>query len=108
VTPAEVSALLVAVGAVDDRIADDEPRVQAWHAILDPRVTLAHARDAVVEHYRRESRLIMPADVNLYAKARRDREREQSERVALEAGPRGVPMPAESRAQLDRMLGRKS
>jgi hypothetical protein len=107
VTPSEVSALLLAVAAVDDRVSHDDARVQAWHAILDDRTSLDHARDAVVEHYRRETRVIMPADVNTYAKSRRDREREESERLALEAGPRGVPMPPEIRAQLDRMLGRK-
>lgn len=106
-TPSEVSALLLAVNAVDDRVTHDDARVQGWHGILDERVTLAHARDAVVEHYRRETRSIMPADVNTYAKARREREREDAERRALEAGPRGVPMPPEVRVQLDRMLGRK-
>lgn len=103
----EVAALLLAVKAVDDRITNDDARVQAWAAILDERVTFAHARDAVVAHYRRETRPIMPADVNAHAKALRDREHEQQERLALTAGG-GVPMPPEIRARLDAMLGRKS
>lgn len=104
----EVAALLLAVKAVDDRITNDDARVQAWAAILDERVTFAHARDAVVAHYRRETRSIMPADVNAHAKSLRDREHEEQQRHALTAEARGVPMPAEIRARLDTMLGRKS
>lgn len=105
-TPAEVSALLLAVRAVDDRIADDDARVAAWSAILDDRVTLEHARQAVVAHYRQQTRVIMPADVNAHAKALRDREHEQQQRMALTSGD-GVPMPPEIRQRLDAMLGRK-
>ncbi len=103
----EVAALLLAVKAVDDRITNDDARVKAWAAILDDRVTFAHARDALVAHYRRETRPIMPADVNAHAKALRDREHEQQERLAITSGG-GVPMPPEIRARLDAMLGRKS
>jgi hypothetical protein len=101
----EVAALLLAVKAVDDRVTNDDARVQAWAAILDERVTFAHARDAVVAHYRRETRTIMPADVNAHAKALRDREHEATERAAITAGP-GVPMPPEVRARLDKILGK--
>lgn len=101
----EVAALLLAVKAVDDRVTNDDARVQAWAAILDERVTFAHARDAVVAHYRRETRPIMPADVNAHAKALRDREHEAIERAAITAGA-GVPMPPEVRARLDAILGR--
>lgn len=105
-TPAEVSALLVAIRAVDDRIADDDARVAAWSAILDSRVTFAHARDAVVAHYRRETRVIMPADVNTHARSLRQREFEEQSRKAITGG-QGVPMPPEVRARLDALLGRK-
>ena len=105
-TPAEVSALLLAIRAVDDRIADDDARVAAWSAILDSRVTFAHARDAVVAHYRRETRVIMPADVNVHARSLRQREFEEQSRKAITGG-QGVPMPPEVRARLDALLGRK-
>jgi hypothetical protein len=105
-TPAEVSALLLAIRAVDDRIADDDARVAAWSAILDSRVTFAHAKDAVIQHYRRETRTIMPADVNAHAKGLRQREHEERTRAAITAG-KGVPMPPEVRARLDALLGRK-
>lgn len=105
-TPAEVSALLLAIRAVDDRIADDDARVAAWSAILDSRVTFAHAKDAVIQHYRRETRVIMPADVNAHAKALRQREHEERTRAAITAGT-GVPMPPEVRQRLDALLGRK-
>lgn len=105
-TPAEVSALLLAIRAVDDRIADDDARVAAWSAILDSRVTFAHAKDAVIQHYRRETRVIMPADVNAHAKALRQREHEEHTRRAITGG-QGVPMPPEVRARLDALLGRK-
>jgi hypothetical protein len=101
----EVAALLLAVKAVDDRVTNDDARVQAWAAILHDKVTLDHARDAVVAHYARETRPIMPADVNAHAKALRDRQREEQERLALTAGA-GVPMPPEVRARLDAILGR--
>lgn len=104
-TPAEVSALLVAVRAVDDRIADDDARVAAWAAILDPRVTIDHAKDAVIQHYRRETRVIMPADVNTHAKTLRQREHEETDRRAITSG-QGVPMPPEIRARLNAVLGR--
>lgn len=103
----EVAALLLAVKAVDDRITNDDARVKAWAAILDERVTFAHARDALVAHYRRETRPIMPADVNAHAKALRDREHEHEQRLAITSSA-GVPMPPEIRARLDAMLGRKS
>lgn len=104
-TPAEVSALLLAIRAVDDRIADDDARVAAWCAILDSRVTFAHGKSAVVDHYRRETRVIMPADVNAHARALRQREFDQRSRAALTAGS-GVPMPPEVREKLDALLGR--
>jgi hypothetical protein len=105
-TPAEVSALLLAIRAVDDRIADDDARVAAWSAILDSRVTFAHAKDAVIQHYRRETRVIMPADVNAHAKGLRQREHDERVRRAITAGT-GVPMPPEVRQRLDALLGRK-
>jgi hypothetical protein len=105
-TPAEVSALLLAIRAVDDRIADDDARVAAWSAILDSRVTFADAKDAVIQHYRRETRVIMPADVNAHAKGLRQREHEERTRRAITAGG-GVPMPPEVRQRLDALLGRK-
>lgn len=104
-TPAEVSALLVAVRSVDDRIADDDARVAAWSAILDSRVTVEHGLDAVVSHYKRETRVIMPADVNLHAKGLRQREVEARQQQEITSG-QGVPMPPEIRARLDALLGR--
>ena len=105
-TPGEVSALLLAVNAVDDRVTHDDARVQAWQGILDPRVTVSHARDAIVAHYRTQTRVIMPADVNLHAKAARQREHEEQTRQAITEG-QGVPIPPEVRARLDALLGRK-
>lgn len=105
-TPSEVSWLLLAIRAVDDRISDDDARLAAWTAILDSRVTFEHAKDAVVQHYRRETRAIMPADVNAHARSLRQREHEEQSRRAITGG-QGVPMPPEVRARLDALLGRK-
>jgi hypothetical protein len=105
-TPSEVSWLLLAIRAVDDRVSDDDARLAAWSAILDSRVTFEHAKDAVVQHYRRETRVIMPADVNAHARALRQRQHEEQSRAAITAG-KGVPMPPEVRKRLDALLGRK-
>lgn len=70
-TRAEVAALLSMCSAYDSRTIG-EADVLAWHRIIG-HLPAVQAQAAVVDHYTRESRRIMPADVMAGAKRiRRD------------------------------------
>lgn len=67
----EVAALLSMCSAYDNRTIG-EADVVAWHTIIG-HLPVEQARAAVIDHYTRESRRIMPADVMAGAKRiRRD------------------------------------
>lgn len=60
----EIALLLTAIAAVDDRIDPDEPRIEAWTAILDKDMPLEFARDLMIKHYANTTKPMMPADFN--------------------------------------------
>jgi hypothetical protein len=56
-------AVLAAAALVDHRIREPDPNViRAWARILGD-IDQQHALDAVVRHYRTETRVLLPADV---------------------------------------------
>lgn len=76
----EATALLAVCSAFDNREAS-EPAARAWQAVLDD-VPFDDAKDAVLEHYRRDTAWMMPAHVTQFVTERRrvmleDRYREQ-------------------------------
>ncbi len=60
-TRTEVAAMLAACSALDGRVVTDDT-VSAWHDVLGG-LPLDRAVPAVREHYRTETRRLMPADV---------------------------------------------
>lgn len=92
----ETAELLALCAAFDSRTIG-EADVYAWQSVLE-RVDAEVGKDAVRAHYATHRERIMPADVNAYAKTRREIEaaqthrREQFERrpaLALVAGRYG-------------------
>lgn len=104
-TPAEVAALLTAAKSLDDRVTPDKPRTAGWCATLDEDLTFDDARTFLVDHYRTETRAIMPADINIRWRAvKRTRAEEAAARQLLDA-PDGVPMPEHLR-EIVRRIGK--
>lgn len=62
-TPAEAAAVLSKCAAFDNR-TPTESAARAWAEAVDSNVTLTDALAIVADHYARESRWIMPADIN--------------------------------------------
>lgn len=68
--PSETMKLLIAAKAIDDRVAVDKERAQAWTAVLNE-MTLEEARDALIGFYKTNVRQVMPADINEYVRMHR-------------------------------------
>lgn len=67
-TPPEAAALLAVIATYDRRnLADGD--VHAWHAALSD-LPFHACRDAVIEHYRRETCWLMPAHLRRLVAAR--------------------------------------
>ncbi|UOE45493.1 hypothetical protein [Agromyces larvae] len=79
------ATMLALAARLDSRIIVTEPMVDAWHEVVGD-LHRDDARSAVIEHYRHETRQVMPADVRdraaLAEEARMaDYERDRFERV---------------------------
>lgn len=68
--PTDTAALLSLAAAFDNRTVT-ESAARAWAEALDPRVAFDDGRRIVIEHYARESRWIMPADINAASRTMR-------------------------------------
>jgi hypothetical protein len=91
-TPSETAELLALCAAFDSRTIG-EADVYAWQSVLET-VDLETAKDAVRAWYAQHRERIMPADVNIHAKAVRDarfaleqRQRAFGPRLALAPAP---------------------
>lgn len=104
-TPAEVAALLTAAKSLDDRVTPDKPRTAGWCATLDPDMTFDDARGFLVDHYRTETRAVMPADLNMRWRAAKRARADEAAADQLRAVPEGVPMPEHLR-ELVRRIGK--
>lgn len=69
-TAEEIAAILATAAAYDARTVG-EADIIAWHAALSD-LPYTQARDAVIEHYRTETRRIMPADIRARVRAMRE------------------------------------
>lgn len=69
-TPAEAAAVLSKCAAFDNR-TPTESAARAWAESIDSSVTVTDALAIVSVHYARESRWIMPADINASSSAMR-------------------------------------
>jgi hypothetical protein len=65
-TPEEIIDLLTVAAAYDQRTTGPGD-VAAWHAVLGD-VSFTRAREAVIAHYRENSRRVMPADIRQHAR----------------------------------------
>ena len=85
--PSDAAQVLTLASVFDSRNFD-EPTVRVWADALDG-LELGDCLDAVRLHYRRSREWIMPLDVREHARTvireRRELERQQSDRLAIEA-----------------------
>jgi hypothetical protein len=102
-TPAEVAKLLAKAAAYDQRTIG-QAHVMAWHEVLSD-FDLADSLTAVSRHYAEHTERLMPAHVRrLATEIDRERrrlareQREESERLAIEADPSRRDRSAEVRA----------
>lgn len=85
-TPKDAAVVLALAATFDTRLTPPSPedakaRALAWAAALDEDMTQDQGRAAVIEHYRDQTRSLLPADVN---QIHRDRAREhRASRLAL-------------------------
>ena len=71
-TLSEIAQLLKACAQADAMFTFSEDKAAAWTAIIPEQVTLEAGMKAVVQHYRVETRQMMPADVVAFWKRYRE------------------------------------
>ena len=71
-TLSEIAQLLKACAQADPMFTFSEDKAAAWTAIIPEQVTLEAGMKAVVQHYRVETRQMMPADVVAFWKRYRE------------------------------------
>lgn len=68
----EIARLLKACAQADPMFTFSEDKVAAWMAIVPDSVTFEAGMKAVIQHYRSETRQMMPADVVAFWKRYRE------------------------------------
>ena len=68
----EIARLLKACAQADPMFTFSEDKVAAWMAIVPASVTFEAGMKAVIQHYRSETRQMMPADVVAFWKRYRE------------------------------------
>jgi hypothetical protein len=95
VTPGDAARALAHAAAFDCRRVGKTDSA-AWYAIIG-NYELADCIEAITEHYRHETRYIMPSDVRAYVQAKRDKEQSKqtvAQRREIEAAPRSPKVTA--------------